>query len=107
MLLEPAIVAFCMNFQGQGNAGCKTALDQISNATKTTEALNELESYSQNYVYKNINGELIKTMIAVVYIENSIQQQRVMAEIPFKPFEFDVNLGVLTSNMGLKYRYEW
>lgn len=107
MLLDPVIVAFCMQFQNSGNTGCKVAFSQISEETKTTVTLSELQSYGENYIYKNIDPELLKGTIAVAFVLNGFKQKIIIAQIPLKPFEIDLNLGIINKTEGIKYKYEF
>jgi len=72
------------------------ALIAGSEQSKTTQQLMNAIIF-WTFVYKNVNGELIKTTIALGYLINSYNERIVRAEIPFKPFEFDVNYGILLS----------
>lgn len=54
-----------------------------------------------------MNPELLKTLIALGFIQNSFQMQRVQAQFPLKPFEFDLNLGLTFQQYGVKYRYDF
>lgn len=58
-------------------------------------------------MYKNIDPTLIKTLIAIGFIQNSIQFQKVMVQFPIKPFEFSANLSSNYYNYGVKFRYDW
>jgi hypothetical protein len=111
MLIDPAIALFCTQLSimtpGNVNGPCVSALNATSASTNTTLTMNQLESYSQNLVKNNINEELIKTLIATGFLINSYNQRQVIAQFPLKPFEFNVNLSLLSSNFGLKYKYEF
>lgn len=107
MLLSPIITTFCMQFQSSGNSGCQAIFNQISNETKTTQALDQLQSYSQSYAYKNIDPTLIKTTIAIGYLYNAFNEQMIRMQVPIKSFEFDANLGIISKGGGLKYKYEF
>jgi hypothetical protein len=92
---------------GGNKMPCQNVLDATSNQIKLTQSMNELESYSQHYVYKNMNPELLKTLIALGFIQNSIQQQKVIAIFPVKPFEFNLNIGLQNQQYGIKYKLDF
>jgi len=88
-------------------APCQNALIATSEQSKLSQTMNELESYSQHFVYKNVNDEVIKVSIFAGYLFNSYNEKMVRAQLPFKPFELDMNLGLLVQNYGVKYTYDW
>lgn len=107
MLLDPAIIAFCMQFQNSGNNGCKIALDQTSSITQTTTVLNELQSYSTQFIYKNVDKNIIKGLISSAFLINAYKNRTVTAQFPLKTFEFNFNISGLSQQYGLKFKYDF
>lgn len=111
MLIDPLFALFCNQIgtltPGSAQVPCQNAVTAISQITNTTLTFQELESYGQNYVYKNIDPTLIKTLIAIGFLENSWQQKSVIAQIPLKPFEFNCNVQANNVNYGIKFKWEF
>lgn len=111
MLLEPLFAIVCSGIgnetPGKAQAPCQSILNAGSEQSKTSQTMNELQSYSEHFVYKNVNEDLIKATISIGYVLNSINEKSMRAQIPLNPFEIDLNLGLQVQNFGVKYKYDF
>jgi len=111
VLIEPIFVLFCntIGTETQGNAQipCQNAINATSIETKTTQTFQELESYSQNYVYKNMDPTLIKSLIAAGFLVNSYSTKTVIAQFPLQPFEFNCHVQPNNVQYGLKLKIDF
>ena len=111
IILDPIFALFCSQVgnltPGNAQVPCQSALNATSQYTNTTLTFSELESYGQNFVYKNIDPTLIKSLIAVGFVGNSISTKTIIFQFPLKPFEFSGNFTMISTQFGIKYKYEF
>lgn len=110
MLLEPLFVIVCQGIgnetPGKAQVPCQNALMAGSQQSNTSQTMDELERYSNHFVYKNVNEELIKGLIAAGYLINSYNERIVRAQFPLGKFDFNVNIAINYEQFGIKYKLE-
>ena len=92
---------------GSSPAACQAVINGASTQIQLTSNLYQIETFMTQTAYKDVGKENIAIIAGMSYIINSWNTKTLNAQIPYKPFEFDINLGTLSKAGGIKFKHEF